>query len=137
MTRRFKGMLYPIFAIAAFATIIILLVELPRIYPAEDWTTIRTDFIQVMPWLIMFGSGIIALTYISRDRPSRLYAFTIPAAAVVGVGSAMLMRTLYDLGIILDEITAIHTTVTITDLQFLAILGWTVAGLIVGVLRER
>jgi len=138
MPRRksFKGWFYPAFCVIGFVSVIILMIYLPDIYPTEEWATMRSNFILLMPWLIMIGFGFFALVYITRDKPKFLYAYTVPTGAIIGVGSAMTLRTLYDLGIIIDEITSIHSSITVTDLQLITILVWTMMGLVVGVLND-
>lgn len=132
-----KGLLFPILGVMAFVIIIILFVYLPDIYPSEDWATLRTNFIQLMPWLLMTGIGISLLVYTMRSRPANLYVYTAPMGAMIGVGAAMMIGVLDDLGVIIDEITTIHTSITVTDLQLVAIVAWTMMGLIAGVMNER
>jgi len=133
----FKGLFYPILAVSAFAIIIILLVLLPNIYPTEDWATMQTSFIALMPWLVMLGTGLMVFSYVVRDKPRNLYAFTVPLTGFIGVGNAMILSTMYKHGLLIDEVLAIHSTITLTDLQILCILAWVVVGLVVGILNDR
>ena len=134
MRKRTKDLLYPILTVVAFVVAIIIFMQLPNVFPSEDWTTMRNNFITIMPWLLLFGIGIVSLGYI-MTLGEEYWTFPLLTCFVISIGMSMLLRTLYDQGIVIDEM--VTGTITITDLQFIIILAWTVLGILLGVTKRR
>jgi len=63
-------------------------------------------------------------------RDARL-ALTIIVCALLGVTSAMIVKTMHDQGVIIDEF--VTGSITLQDLQFMVFFLWLVVGIIVGV----
>ena len=133
MGRKSHEILMPIFAVVSFIIIVIIMLYLPQAYPNEDWATMRTDFIQLMPWTLMVILGFASLAKILSNRPNTAYVYTGLAGALIGIGFAMLMHDFYTLGIFLDEF--ITGSITITDLQIVVLFICTFIGTILGIER--
>lgn len=58
----------------------------------------------------------------------------IIVCAILGVISAIMVKTLYTNGVILDEL--IINTISIEDVQFFVFFAWLIVGIIAGVLRK-
>ena len=62
-------------------------------------------------------------------------AFIIPLVmGVIGIVMAMILKTLYDDGIIIDE--AISGTITITDLMAVVVVIWLVGGIFIAAIKK-
>jgi len=90
-----------------------------------------------MPYLVMLGTGLTVFVYVLKDKPRFLYAFTVPLTGFIGIGNAMILSVMHKHGLLIDEVLAIHSTVTLTDLQIVCILAWVIVGLVVGILYDR
>jgi len=53
--------LKPIMVVLAVFAFVVLLINLPNIFPDVAWATINPEIISIMPWLIAFGLGIVVL----------------------------------------------------------------------------
>lgn len=62
-------------------------------------------------------------------------AFIIPLVmGVIGIIMAMILKTLYDDGIIIDE--AIAGTITITDLMTIVVVIWLIGGILIAAFKK-
>ena len=62
-------------------------------------------------------------------------AFIIPLVmGVLGIVMAMILKTLYDDGIIIDEV--ISGTITITDLMAVVVVIWLVGGIFIAAIKK-
>jgi len=68
MTNMDKDWLKPMFFVLGFVAFIMLLLNLNQIFPDISWSTLNPQIITIIPYIILFGIGLIALAYITQRK---------------------------------------------------------------------
>ena len=109
--------------------VFLIFVFVALFYIGDDlgFTDMDTQYLQVLPGLILFVVGVIMLSTTNRD-------FSLPALVIIGVGLAWLFGTLDTMDMISDQLKA---GLTIDEIQLWIILIFTLAGGITTAFKRR
>lgn len=127
-----RDILIPVFIMISLFGLLLFLSQLETIRPGEGWATVSGQVAAQYGYVAIIILGMFGFVGIqAKTKGDMKVAGTLLAFMMMGAASAGLARSMYDAGLILDEITTYYTTISIEDVMAgILLLFMTIGGII-------